>query len=101
MPAPGESLGVAAVFKPRANVLAKAVLLGMAFVFASGMTWWLAYPRTDYARRVGFIIHQPVQFSHEHHVGQLGIGCKNCHASVDISAQAGLPPTHTCMTCHS
>lgn len=92
---------MAAVFKPRANILAKAFLLGMAFVFASGMTWWLAYPRTDYARHVGFTIHQPVPFSHEHHVGQLGIGCETCHASVELSAQAGLPPTHTCMTCHS
>jgi NAD-dependent SIR2 family protein deacetylase len=24
-----------------------------------------------------------------------------CHASVEVSAKAGLPPTWTCMTCHS
>lgn len=92
---------MAAVFRPRANVIAKAVLLGVAFVFTSGMAWWFAYPRTDYARRVGFIIHQPVPFSHQHHVAQLGIGCQQCHSSVAVSAQAGLPPTYTCMTCHS
>lgn len=92
---------MAAVFRPRANVLAKAALLGVAFIFASGMAWWLEYPRTDYARRVGFVVHQPVPFSHEHHVGQLGIGCKQCHSAVDVSAEPGLPPTYTCMTCHS
>ena len=30
------------------------------------------YPRTDYARRVGFTIDQPVPFSHQHHVAGLG-----------------------------
>jgi formate-dependent nitrite reductase cytochrome c552 subunit len=44
---------------------------------------------------------QPVPFSHEHHVGGLGLDCRYCHASVEISSSAGMPPTQTCMTCHS
>ncbi|HZD51600.1 MAG TPA: cytochrome c3 family protein [Woeseiaceae bacterium] len=44
---------------------------------------------------------QPVPFSHKHHVGGLGIDCRYCHAAVEISTSAGLPPTETCMTCHS
>jgi Cytochrome c7 and related cytochrome c len=44
---------------------------------------------------------QPVPFSHEHHVGGLGLDCRYCHNSVEQSRFAGLPPTHTCMTCHS
>lgn len=44
---------------------------------------------------------QPVPFSHEHHAGQLGIDCRYCHTDVEKAAFAGLPPTHTCMTCHS
>lgn len=44
---------------------------------------------------------QPVPFSHEHHAGGLGIDCRYCHASVEVSTSAGLPPTETCMTCHS
>jgi len=44
---------------------------------------------------------QPVPFSHRHHVSELGIDCAYCHTSVATSPRAGLPPTHTCMTCHS
>ena len=44
---------------------------------------------------------QPVPFSHKHHAGELGIDCRYCHTSVEKSSFAGLPPTQTCMTCHS
>src|SRR5271168_3226482 len=44
---------------------------------------------------------QPVPFSHRHHAGELGIDCRYCHTSVEDSSFAGLPPTKTCMTCHS
>jgi hypothetical protein len=44
---------------------------------------------------------QPVQFSHKHHVGDDGIDCRYCHTSVEKSAFAGIPPTKTCMNCHS
>ena len=44
---------------------------------------------------------QPVPFSHEHHVGGLGLDCRYCHTSVEKARFAGLPPTETCMTCHS
>lgn len=44
---------------------------------------------------------QPVPFSHRHHAGELGIDCRYCHTSVETSSFAGLPPTQTCMTCHS
>jgi hypothetical protein len=43
---------------------------------------------------------QPVEFSHEHHAGQLGIDCRYCHTSVENSSFAGIPPTKTCMNCH-
>ena len=44
---------------------------------------------------------QPVPFSHEHHSRGLGIDCRYCHTSVEVSANAGMPPTYTCMSCHS
>jgi hypothetical protein len=44
---------------------------------------------------------QPVQFSHKHHVGDDGIDCRYCHTAVETSSSAGIPPTQTCMNCHS
>ena len=44
---------------------------------------------------------QPVQFSHKHHVGDDGIDCRYCHQTVETTASAGMPPTQTCMNCHS
>ncbi len=44
---------------------------------------------------------QPVPFSHQHHVAGLGIDCRYCHTSVENSNFAGIPPTKTCMNCHS
>jgi hypothetical protein len=44
---------------------------------------------------------QPVPFSHKHHVMDDGIDCRYCHTTVEQSAFAGVPPTQTCMNCHS
>ena len=44
---------------------------------------------------------QPVPFSHAHHTAEIGIDCRYCHIGVETSARAGIPPTSTCMTCHS
>lgn len=44
---------------------------------------------------------QPIMFSHKHHVKDDGIDCRYCHTGVETSSYAGLPPTETCMTCHS
>ena len=73
----------------------------MAALTAAGIGWWWLWPRSDYERRIGFVIDQPVPFSHQHHVAGLGINCLFCHSSVRQAAYAGLPPTYTCMTCHS
>jgi len=40
-------------------------------------------------------------FSHKHHISDVGLDCRFCHATVETSAFAGIPPTSTCMTCHS
>ena len=46
-------------------------------------------------------VEQPVQFSHQHHDGGIGIDCRYCHTSVEVSPSAGIPPTKTCINCHS
>lgn len=79
----------------RATVLVAAVSLLGAGAFASGLA------RSAYVTREGWPVRQPVPFSHKHHAGDLGIDCRYCHASVESGRYAGLPPTRTCMTCHS
>ncbi len=94
----------AQLFHESANVVARVsilsliilVIVGVA-VFA-GVYYSPAYNRQHY---VGIPIEQPVQFSHQHHVSGLGIDCRYCHTSVEQSSFAGIPPTHTCMSCHS
>src|SRR5262249_35762763 len=67
-------------------------------VFLGGSLYvvgWSPYVTRAYVAAV-----QPVPFSHEHHAGQLGIDCRYCHATVEESSFAGMPPTKTCMNCH-
>jgi len=77
-------------------VLWGAVLAVVAFFLMVG-----GYVRSDWRTEVGHAPEQPVPFSHEHHVGGLGIDCRYCHTSVETAATAGFPPMDTCMTCHS
>jgi hypothetical protein len=50
---------------------------------------------------VGYQPSQPVPFSHAIHAGELGIDCRYCHSSVEKAGHAAVPPTATCMNCHS
>ena len=90
-----------APFQPVANLWAKAILLVAAAAVAFGLLTLWFWPRSDYARHVSWIVEQPVPFSHQHHVAGLGIDCRFLPTSVEVSSTAGLPPTYTCMTCHS
>ena len=76
--------------------IAALVLFGGALGAAlAGLNW------SDYNTGRNQYIDQPVQFSHKHHVGGMGIDCRYCHTSVEESAFADIPPTKTCMNCHS
>jgi len=57
--------------------------------------------RSPYVTYAGIARPQPAPFSHQHHVAALGIDCRYCHTSVETSSFAGIPPTKTCMNCHS
>jgi hypothetical protein len=80
----------------RLSFVCAAAVLGGSLVFAIGMARSDWYTETRMHPRA-----QPVPFSHKHHAGELGIDCRYCHANVAEGPHAGLPPTHTCMTCHS
>jgi hypothetical protein len=60
-----------------------------------------ALDRSTYNTGAFTEIEQPVQFSHKHHTGDDGIDCRYCHTSVETSSNAGMPPTKTCMNCHT
>jgi len=92
---------MAAVFEPGANLTATLSLWFVAAVLLAGLGAWWLWPGSDYVRHLGWTVSQPVPFSHEHHVAGLGLDCRFCHASVELSSNAGLPTTYTCMTCHS
>lgn len=50
---------------------------------------------------VGYAPVQPVPYSHQTHVGKLGLDCQYCHTGVFDSKQANIPATQTCMNCHN
>jgi hypothetical protein len=89
------------VFSPSADTWLRLGLLVGAVTVAGGILIAGGIVRSDYVTHRGVAPIQPVPFSHEHHVGGLGIDCRYCHTSVEIAANAGFPPTHTCMSCHS
>jgi hypothetical protein len=89
------------IFKERANAIARLMLFGGPIFISAIGTVFYTLGQSDFLTRVHSPIDQPVPFSHQHHVGGLGIDCRHCHTSVTQSSFAGLPPTETCMTCHS
>ncbi len=90
----------------------------MANIFPRGMNWLLLqvmicggavgtlvvagvwyYFSPEYTR-VGYMPTQPVPFSHEIHVNQLGMDCRYCHSHVEVAGHSNVPTTQTCMNCH-
>jgi hypothetical protein len=92
---------MAQLFHRSTNTLSKATIFGAVF-FLGGLLWGLTLlDRSSYMTRAGVVLQQPVPFSHDHHVSAIGIDCRYCHTSVENAAFAGMPPTATCMNCHS
>jgi hypothetical protein len=89
------------IFHPSTNTFSKVSIFGAVFFIIAIALVLTQLFRSPYATNVNVSIEQPVQFSHEHHVSGLGIDCRYCHTTVEESSFADIPPTHTCMTCHS
>ncbi len=89
------------IFHRSTNSLSRATIFGAVFIVAA--LGWLVYAiqGSPYVTYAGVRKPQPVPFSHQHHVTGLGIDCRYCHTSVENSSFAGIPPTKTCMNCHS
>jgi hypothetical protein len=92
---------MAQIFHRSTNTIARVSIFGAVFVIA-GLLWLTAQiHRSPWVTEAYVARDQPIQFSHERHVGGNGIDCRYCHTSVETSRFAGIPPTKTCMNCHS
>lgn len=89
------------VFPKSANYWSRGSIIAGLFILASLGWTILTIQRSDFVTQANQFIEQPVQFSHQHHVGGIGIDCRYCHTAVEVSPSAGIPPTKTCINCHS
>ena len=89
------------IFPKSANAWSKSsilTLLGIVVALGAALP---VLQRSDFVTTANTFKDQPVQFSHQHHVGGIGIDCRYCHTAVEVSSTAGIPPTRTCINCHS
>jgi hypothetical protein len=92
---------MAQIFDRSSNALARmSLILTGLIVIALGVTLD-NLQRSPWVTRQGQRPDQPVPFSHKHHVQGLGLQCQYCHVTVEKSSYAGIPPTKTCINCHS
>ena len=89
------------IFSRDANSYARASVIGLVVLVGAGFAAADRLSRSPYVTRAETVREQPIQFSHQHHVGGIGIDCRYCHTTVEQAASAGIPPTKTCMNCHA
>src|SRR5438105_8659249 len=89
------------VFGPASNTIAKVSIAVVVFLLGGTLAVGYIMDRGSWMTFVQVAPEQPIPFSHKHHVKDDGIDCRYCHTTVETSHFAGLPPTETCMTCHS
>ena len=88
-------------FQPSANEVTRLALVLLVIITIGGGFALTKIFSSPYITRQNIVAPQPVPFSHKHHVGEEGIDCRYCHTTVEKSAYAGIPPTQTCINCHS
>ena len=92
---------MAQIFHRSANSLTKVLIISTLIIVTLLLGILLNINRIYYVDQVNIPKDQPVPFSHKHHVTGMGLDCRYCHSTVETTAFAGIPPTETCMTCHS
>ena len=89
------------IFHRSTNTISRVTIFGAIFIIAALLTVALMINRSGYVTQADVPREQPVPFSHQHHVGGIGIDCRYCHTTVEISNSANIPSTKICMNCHS
>lgn len=89
------------IFKRSANFTAKASIIGLVLLVGTLLGLLTTANRWSWVNNRRVVREQPVQFSHQHHVQTVGLDCRYCHTSAESSTFAGIPPSKTCMNCHS
>ena len=92
---------MAQLFSSGMNTVARVTIIGGALVVLLGGAAAMNLYWSPLGTNVNVAKEQVVPFSHRHHVTAMGIDCRYCHTTVETGAFAGIPPTETCMTCHS
>jgi hypothetical protein len=92
---------MAQIFHPSTNTISRVTIFGGLILLIAVVAGLTTINESPYITEVGVARTQPVPFSHKHHVGDDGIDCRYCHTSVEESSFAGIPPTKTCMNCHT
>ncbi len=76
-----------AIFSRSLDGTVRQVAVGLVVAVGLFVTGWYYYALPSYTR-VGYTPEQPVPFSHQLHVGQLGLDCTYCHqARVRVAAR--------------
>lgn len=88
------------LFPKWANQVPRLLLIVMTFSLL-GVVLGVWYFAAAAWVEVGYAPKQPVDYSHQIHAGKLGLDCRYCHSTVEISAKAMIPATQTCMNCHN
>jgi hypothetical protein len=88
------------LFPRSLNYLPLALAVGTAGA-GGGLTFLVWYYFSPKNLQVGYQPEQPIHYSHKLHADELGIDCRYCHANVERSQEAMVPPTQTCMGCHA
>lgn len=91
---------MAEIFPPWSNRVPRYVLAGIVGLPLLAVLV-IAYTFSPEYTDVGYKPRQPIPYSHKLHVGELELDCRYCHAAVEVARMAAIPPTHTCMNCHS
>ncbi len=68
-------------FHRSTNTVSKVSIFGALFLVVGSLFAIAEINRSGYVTQAGIAREQPVPFSHQHHVGGMGVDCRYCHTT--------------------